>query len=106
MGTHPIFEPDFDCLTDLTWRTLLQPKVDPAEVSVEVLVVAVEAVDAVVDVAAESPSPRSGNPSLNSDVSLKTEKSRPLRRSTTSRSLSRNSRSSIISSDPLSRTKF
>merc|ERR1712038_2158765 len=110
MGTHPIFESDFDCLTDsskdLIWRTLLQPKVDPEEVSEVVSAVAVEAVDAVVDVAAASPNPRNGNPSPNSDVLSKTEKSRPSRRSTTSLSLSRSSRSLITSSDPPSRTRF
>merc|ERR1712187_1039960 len=32
MGTHPIFESDFDCLTDFGQKTVMPPKFDPSAI--------------------------------------------------------------------------
>merc|ERR1712098_163676 len=32
MGTHPIFESDFDCLTDFGQKTVMPPKFDPTAI--------------------------------------------------------------------------
>merc|ERR1712018_929722 len=32
MGTHPIFESDFDCLTDFAQKTVMPPKFDPSAI--------------------------------------------------------------------------
>merc|ERR1712098_410299 len=32
MGTHPIFESDFDCLTDFGKKTVMPPKFDPTSI--------------------------------------------------------------------------
>merc|ERR1711933_294683 len=84
MGTHPIFESDFDCLTDsdlfgnfncLTWRTQHQPRAmpDSAVVSAVVAVdaaVAEEAVVVVANVAAVARrNPKNGNQSPSSVAS-------------------------------------
>merc|ERR1712136_435800 len=77
MGTHPIFESDFDCLTDglyiwtnnSTWRTQHQPRVQvfAEDLAAEDAVVAVHVVEAVVAnaVVAVRANPKSGNQSLN-----------------------------------------
>merc|ERR1712241_546526 len=107
MGTHPIFESDFDCLTDskrTLWRTQLQPRHPVVVSEVVSVVVAEDAVEAVDEVEA-SPSQRNGNP-LPSSVDLsRTARSSPLKKSTASPFQSRSSGSSITSSAPPSRTK-
>merc|ERR1712235_2079 len=95
MGTHPIFESDFDCLTDglyiwtnnSTWRTQHQPRV-------QVFAEDLAAEDAVV---AARANPRSGNQSLNWEDLSRMVKSSLWKKSTPSPSQSRNSKSSIIS---------
>merc|ERR1712168_1281875 len=94
------------------WRTLLQPIVVVSEVALEdedvaetVDVVAVVAVDADVEVAVARKI-RSGCPSPSSAVWSRTERSRLLRRSTSSLCPSKSSRSSITSLVPHSRMRF
>merc|ERR1712029_458311 len=101
MGTHPIFESDFDCLTDglyiwtnnSTWRTQHQPRV---QVFAEDLAAEDEAVVANAVVAARA-NPRCGNQSLNWEDLSRMVKSSPWKKSTPSPSQSRNSKLSIIS---------
>merc|ERR1711931_230792 len=119
MGTHPIFESDFDCLTDsdlfgnlLTWRTQHQPQAmpDSAVVSAVVAVdaaVAEEAVVVVANVAAVARrNPKSGNQSPSSVASSRRVRSPNWRRSIPLPFQSRSSRSLIIPLDQPSRTKF
>merc|ERR1711945_25528 len=99
MGTHPIFESDFDCLTDglyiwtnnSTWRTQHQPRVQvfAEDLSAEDVVVVANAV-----VAARA-NPRSGNQSLNWVDLSRMAKSSLWKKSTPSPSQSRNSKLSI-----------
>merc|ERR1712168_1214988 len=104
MGTHPIFESDFDCLTDsdlfgnlLTWRTQHQPQAMPDSAVVSA-VVAVEA-------AVARRNPKSGNQSPSSVASSRRARSPNWRRSTPLPFQSRSSRSLIISLDQPSRTR-
>merc|ERR1712137_411993 len=109
MGTHPIFESDFDCLTDglyiwtnnSTWRTQHQPRVQvfAEDLAAEDAVVAVHVVEAVVAnaVVAARANPRSGNQSLNWVDLSRMVKSSLWKKSTPSPSQSRNSKLSIIS---------
>merc|ERR1712183_1073873 len=100
MGTHPIFESDFDCLTDglyiwtnnSTWRTQHQPRV---QVFAEDLA-AEDAVE-VAHVVAAGANPRSGNQSLNWDDWSRMARLNPWKKSILSLSQSRNSKLSIIS---------
>merc|ERR1712038_1749003 len=111
MGTHPIFESDFDCLTDglyiwtnnSTWRTQHQPRVqvfaeDLAAEDAVVAVHVVEAVGANAGVAGRG-NPRSGNQSLNWEDLSRMVKSSPWKKSIPLLSQSRNSKLSIISLD-------
>merc|ERR1711962_1572406 len=103
MGTHPIFESDFDCLTDglyiwtsnSTWRTQHQPRV-------QVFAEDLAAEDAAVvanAVAAVKVNPKSGNQSLNWEDLSRMVKSSPWKKSIPLLSQSRNSKLSIISLD-------
>merc|ERR1711931_408887 len=101
MGTHPIFESDFDCLTDglyiwtnnSTWRTQHQPRVQvfAEDSAAEVEVVVVNAV-VVVKV-----NPRNGNQSPNWDDWSRMVRSNLWKKSTLLPFQSRNSKLSIIS---------
>merc|ERR1711990_407005 len=111
MGTHPIFESDFDCLTDglhiwtnnSTWRTQHQPRVQvfaedlAAEDAAEVAHVVEAVVNAVV---AARANPRSGNQSLNWDDWSRMARLNPWKKSILSLSQSRNLKLSIISLAP------
>merc|ERR1711962_1715250 len=107
MGTHPIFESDFDCLTDglyiwtnnSTWRTQHQPRVQvfAEDLAAEDAVVAVHVVEAAV--AAVRVNPKSGNQSLNWEDLSRMVKSSPWKKSIPLLSQSRNSKLSIISLD-------
>merc|ERR1711933_518214 len=120
MGTHPIFESDFDCLTDsdlfgnlncLTWRTQHQPRAmpDSAVVSAVVAVDAAVAEEAVVVVANAAAvarrNPKNGNQSPSSVASSRRARSPSWRRSTPLPFQSRSSRSSITLSVQPSRTR-
>merc|ERR1712013_747437 len=108
MGTHPIFESDFDCLTDglyiwtnnSTWRTQHQPRVQvfAEDLAAEDAVVEVHVVEVVANVVvAVKVKPKNGNQSLNWEDLSRMVKSNLWKKSIPLLSQSRNSKSSIIS---------